>query len=247
MPITYSEIGTGITKFPVRTITNPLTAEDCEELRRHQPASPCKYDFDYDIAWLEAKAQQILCAKGVPLPVSKLLQVRPDGSWCEVDADVLEKASSPGDHYAWSMHFTIDRYGIDSPEGYAAQILFHIEQVQRARARQDMQLACLAALTIGKLYTEAHMKALWEDAALSGEKSRQGARTSGKRRKGTTKSGQLQIDRDTEVLNAANNLRQQERTARSDWCLAQRLAQSKYNRETWNSLSARQIYRILGH
>jgi hypothetical protein len=214
---------------------------------RHQPASPCKYDFDYDIAWLEAKAQQLLRAKGLPLPVSKLVQVRPNGSWCEVDADALGKVLSPGDRYAWSMNFAIDRYGLDSPEGYAAQILFQIERVQLAQARQDIQFACLAALTIGELYTEAHMKALWEDAAISGEKSRQGARTSGKKRKGTTKSGQLQIDRDTEVLNAANNLRQQERTSRSDWCLAQRLALSKSNREAWNSLSARQIYRILGH
>ena len=177
--------------------------------------------------------------------MSKLVQVRLDGSWCEVDADALEKAPSPGDRYAWSMNYAIDRYGIDSPQGYAAEILFHIEQVHRAR--QDMELAGPALLRIGSLYTEAHMKALWEDAALSGEKSRQGARTSGKKRKGTTKSGQPQIDRDTEVLNAANNLRQQEGTSRSDWCLAQRLAQSKCNRENWNSLSARQIYRILGH
>jgi hypothetical protein len=245
MPITYSEIGTGITKFLVRTIINPLTAEDCEELKRSLPASPCKYDLDYTIAQLEAKAQQILRAKGIPLPVSKWVQVRPNGSLCEVDADALEKAPSQGGHYAWSMNYAIDRYGIDSPEGYAAEILFHIEQVHRAR--QDMELAGLALLRIGALYTEAHMKALWEDAALSGEKSRQGARTSGKKRKGTTKSGQPQIDRDTEVLNAANNLRQQEGVSRSDWCLAQRLAQSKFNRENWNSLSARQIYRILGH
>ena len=132
MPITYSEIGTGITKTLARTITNPLTAEDCEELKRHQPASPCKYDFDYTMAQLEARAQQILYAKGVPLPVSKLVQVRPDGSWCEVDADALKKAPSPGDHYASSMIYTFDRYGLDSPEGYAAQILFHIEQVHRA-------------------------------------------------------------------------------------------------------------------
>jgi hypothetical protein len=247
MPITYSEIGTGITKRPVTTITNPLTAEDCEELRRRQPASSCKLDFDYDIAWVEAKAQQILRAKSVPLPVSKQIQVLPDGSWCEVDADVLEKAPSPGDYYTWSMNFAIDRYGIDSPQGYAARLLFFIEQVRRAQARQDMERGFTAALMIGALYTEAHMKELWEDAALSGEKSRQGARTSGKKRKGTTKSGQPQIDRDAEVLKAANNLRQQERTSRSDWCLAQCLAQSKCNRETWNSLSARQIYRILGH
>ena len=243
MPITYSEIGTGITKLPVRTIINPLTAEDCEELRRHQPASPCKYDFDYTIAQLEAKAQQILRAKGVPLPVSKLVQVRLDGSWCEVDADALEKAPSPGDRYAWSMNYAIDRYGIDSPQGMPRRS-FSI--LSRYTGRGRTRIAA-GLLRIGSLYTEAHMKALWEDAALSGEKSRRGARTSGKKRKGTTKSGQPQIDRDTEVLNAANNLRQQEGTSRSDWCLAQRLAQSKCNRENWNSLSARQIYRILGH
>jgi hypothetical protein len=196
------------------------------------------------MAQLEAKAQQLLRAKDVPLPISKLVQVLPDGSCCEVDEDALKKDPSPGDHHAWSMNYAIDRYGIDSPEGYAAQILFHIEQVRRAG--QNMQLAGLALLRLGALYKEAHMKALWEDVALSGEKSRQGARTSGKKRKGTTKSGQLQIDRDTEVLKAANNLRQQERTSRSDWCLAQRLAQSKDNRETWN-LRPRQIYRILGH
>jgi hypothetical protein len=132
MPITYREIGTGITKRTITTITNPLTAEDCEELRRCQPASPCKLDFDYAVAWLEAKLQQILRAKGVPLPVTKRIQVRPDGSWCEVDTDVLKKAPSPEDHYTWSMNFAINRYGIDSPQGYAAQILCHIEQVQQA-------------------------------------------------------------------------------------------------------------------
>jgi hypothetical protein len=110
-----------------------------------------------------------------------------------------------------------------------------------------MQLGFSAALMIGALYAEARMKALWEDAALCGEKSHQGAHTSGEKRKGTTTSGQPQIDRDAEVLKAADDLRQQERTSRSDWCLAQRLAKSKHNRETWNSLSVRQIYRILGH
>jgi len=68
------------------------------------------------------------------------------------------------------------------PQGYAAQILFYFEQVHRARAQQDMQLECLAALKIGVLYTEAHMKALWETPALSGEKSHQGASQSGKNR-----------------------------------------------------------------
>jgi hypothetical protein len=49
-----------------------------------------------------------------------------------VDTDVLKKAPSPEDHYTWSMNFAINRYGIDSPQGYAAQILCHIEQVQQA-------------------------------------------------------------------------------------------------------------------
>jgi hypothetical protein len=179
MPITYGEIGSGITKRPVVTITNPLTAEDCEELRRRQPATPCTIDFDYRIVQLEVKAQQILREKGLPLPVSKPVRVLPDGSWCEVDADILEKVPGPGDHYATSLSLATGDC-IDSLQGYAARILFQIEELHRAQARKDMQLACLAAGNIRALDTEARMKALWETHALSGEKSQQGASQSGK-------------------------------------------------------------------
>ena len=174
MPITYSEIGTGITKFLGRTIINPLTAEDCEELKRSLPASPCKYDLDYTIAQLEAKAQQILRAKGIPLPVSKWVQVRPNGSLCKVDADALEKAPSEGGHYAWSMNYAIDRYGIDSPEGYAAEILFHIEQVHRAR--QDMELCRPGSAEDWRaVYGSPHEGAVGRCGSLRGEKSSRSA------------------------------------------------------------------------
>ena len=51
-----------------------------------------------------------------------------------------------------------------------------------------MERGFTAALMIGALYTEAHMTELWEDTALSGEKSRQGARTSGRNGKARRKA-----------------------------------------------------------
>jgi hypothetical protein len=60
-------------------------------------------------------------------------------------------------------------FGPDSPVGYAGRILRLIEITKGKIARGDADEAARTAVQIGRLCTEAYMKAVWEKHALRGE------------------------------------------------------------------------------
>jgi hypothetical protein len=236
MPIQHRTIGTGITQREVIDVV-PLMPEDCGEIRRlADPLVFSEHPFDDLMARLEAWAEGIVQNAALPLPVHKAVCVLPDGSWR--DRMPRENGSCKS-----ALILVEERHGVDSLEWYAVQILSQLRNLRHYQTVEDWHQVVIAAYRIGCLQTEIHMKNRWEVPALSGEKSLQGATTSGEKRKDTTKSCQPRLQRDTEVLNEAKALHQQNPTYK-DWKIAQCLARTKKNREVWD-LSVRQLYRIL--
>jgi hypothetical protein len=238
MPIQHRTIGTGMTQREVIDVV-PLTPEDFGEIRRlADPLVISKHPWEDLMAQLEAWAEDIVRNAALPLPVRKLVCVLPDGSW---------RDRMPGENRSCksALKLVEERYGSDSLEWYAVQILSLLWDVRHYQTGEDWyQVGIIAAYRIGCLQTEVRMKNRWEVPALAGEKSLQGAKTSGEKHKDTTKSGQPRVQRDTEVLDEAKALHQQNPTYK-DWKIAQRLARTQKNREVWNNLSVRQLYRIL--
>jgi len=175
MPIQYRTIGTGMTQREVIDVV-PLTPEDFGEIRRlADPLLFSQHPFDDLMPQLEAWAEDIVQNAALPLPVRKLVCMLPDGSW---------RDRMPGEHVSCTsaLQLVEERYGSDSLEWYAVQILSLLWDVRHYQTGEEWHQAVIAAYRLGCLQTEVAFKARWDRSAMNGDRSLQGASQSGKDR-----------------------------------------------------------------
>jgi hypothetical protein len=99
-----------------------------------------------------------------------MVYLLPDGSWVD---DLQEPVSlTPGHTVTATTALSLveKRYGIDSPEWYAAEILWCIKQVRDFWAQGKNERAVLAGIWLGSLMAEADLKVQWDKPAMSGDK-----------------------------------------------------------------------------
>jgi hypothetical protein len=202
MPVIKKEIGTGLTKRFSLSISGPWGKEERDAIRRMAEGFN-NNTLEKNIASCEVFCQNVLDKANLP-PWGTIVHVYADGNWTEDLPKGGTRGLQPGEAITSAGLLAESRYGIDSEQWFACQILDAIDVVRRAIASQDATKTARAALSLGELNTLAVLKFVWEPNALLGQKIRK--QQQNRNNKSAQKRGRGQQERRNEVRKAADEI-----------------------------------------
>jgi hypothetical protein len=200
MSIRYEIVGTGLTKriqpiLMVESVTPEPTSDDCPTLIKltiQEPSSSeethaiqsvlkdaaASSTFDGFVEPWEARARELLARVGFP-PLGRMVRIDANGRWTDdLPEDWFSRAHEilrPGEGIGDAITVAQRRYGIDSPEWFAATILQATNRVREViargeTARGETASAAHLALQLGIEMAIAWFKLTWESDTLTGQK-----------------------------------------------------------------------------
>lgn len=175
MPVTYPLIGKGITTRVSTSISPPFGKEESAALRDMLEDLEPESTFEGLVASWEVVCQDLLDKANLP-PGNKLVRVYSDNSWTDdVPEDWVQYARELRTGECLGSRRTVieRRYGTDSQEWFADQILQRINIVRKALVRDDTASVAHMALSLGQLIATATLKFTWEPDILFAQKRRE--------------------------------------------------------------------------
>ena len=232
MPITSQLIGNGITERISTSVSAPFGEEEIAVLNCIFKDIGQKSTFEDIAASWEVFCQDVLAQAKLP-PWDKFVRIYADGGWAD---DLPEdwhqrwhEIRRPGEGAGRAIKIAELRYGLDSQEWFAAQILQSIEIVRKAIARGDTATTALMAMELGRDMTTATLKFTWEPDALLGKDTRE------KRRDAQQKSAQVRGGQKQDRLNKVRKAADEIWERHPDWSTAQVIRRIK-KQEQFNDI-----------
>jgi len=183
MPVTHKMIGTGLTKRPSTHISGPFGEEENAALHRMFKDASQTSTFEGLVAPWEDFCQRVLTQAKLP-PWDKFVRIYANGDWAD---DLPEdwdqrwhELRGPGEGVGDAEYIAELRYGIDSPQWFAARILNSLDLVRRAIARDATATAAHLVWNLVLLIATTSFKFSWEPAAMTGEALQKGRPTGNK-------------------------------------------------------------------
>jgi len=161
--------------------------------------------FQHGSKRIEALAKKILTDAGLPNEVRVPYRLGSDGKWQAVGRIPRRKTDQEKLRLHSDMVAALG-YGIDSPQGYASEILLLIEKARILQRKGRVDEAMAAAFDAGALVSEAAFKDVWEVDALRGLKVHEGARAGHEQVHGTKED---KVRRNVERVEAFNAARKE--------------------------------------